>query len=260
MIFLHIGLQKTGTTSLQFSLQELQLLKFPLNKVRYINCNNKNIYTSGNQSFYQDCVRNKFNLKDLKEIGIKNSIITCENFTDPYGSLIGLKNLIKFLESKNLDYEIIYTKRDFDEYAESLYAEFVINSFACEMRSFKIFKKYLKKNINNLETLISSLKIKRFFYSKNINNEIIDYICGKNINTNKIYNNKRKSSIKYDITYLQSVAKKNRIFGWIPTYRKNLRKKHKEDILNAPLIYVFLTYLRSLIRFLISKTKLIQIL
>ena len=53
------------------------------------------------------------------------------------------------------------------------------------------------------------------------------------------------------------VAKKNRIFGWIPTYRKNLRKKHKEDILKAPLIYVFLTYIRSLIRFLISKTNLI---
>ena len=152
---------------------------------------------------------------------------------------------------------LIYTKRDFDEYAESLYAEFVINSLACEMRSFKIFKKYLKKNINNLETLISSLKIKRFFYGKNINNEIINYISGENINTNKIYNNKRKSSIKYEINYLQSIANKNRIFGWITTYRKNLRKKHKEDILNAPLIYVFLTYIRSLIRFLISKTNLI---
>ena len=256
MIFLHIGLQKTGTTSLQFLLQELELLKFPLNKVRYISCNNKNFYTSGNQSFYQDCVRNKFNLKDFKEMGIKNNIITCENFTDLYGGLIGLRNLITFLEIKNIEYEIIYTKRDFDEYAESLYAEFVINSFACEMRSFKIFKKYLKKNINNLETLISSLKIKRFFYSKNINNEIINYICGENINTNKIYNNKRNSSIKYEINYLQSIAKKNRIFGWIPTYRKNLRKKHKEDILNAPLIYVFLTYIRSLIRFLISKTNL----
>ena len=255
MIFLHIGLQKTGTTSLQFSLQELQLLKFPLNKVRYINCNNKKIYTSGNQSFYQDCVRNKFNLKDLEENGIKNSIITCENFTDPYASLIGLKNLIKFLESKNIDYEIIYTNRDFDEYAESLYSEFVINSFACEMRSFKIFKKYLKKHIHNLENLISSLKVKRFTYSENINNEIIDYICGENIYTNKIYNNKRKSSIKYDINYLQSIANKNRIYGWIPTYRKNLRKKHKEDILNAPLIYLFLTYIRSLIRFLISKTN-----
>ena len=39
------------------------------------------------------------------------------------------------------------------------------------MRSFKTFKKYLKKNINNLETLISSLKIKRFFYGKNINDD-----------------------------------------------------------------------------------------
>ena len=53
MIFLHIGLQKTGTTSLQFLLQELQLLKFPLNKVRYVSCNNKNFYTSGNQYFLQ---------------------------------------------------------------------------------------------------------------------------------------------------------------------------------------------------------------
>ena len=102
MIFLHIGLQKTGTTSLQFLLQELQLLKFPLNKVRYISCNNKNFYTSGNQSFYKDCVRNKFNLKDFKEMGIKNNIITCENFTDLYGGLIGLRNLITFLEIKNI--------------------------------------------------------------------------------------------------------------------------------------------------------------
>ena len=90
------------------------------------------------------------------------------------------------------------------------------------------------------------------FFDTNKNDDLPE-----NINTNKIYNNKRKSSIKYEINYLQSIAKKNRIYGWIPTYRKNLRKKHKEDILNAPLIYIFLTYIRSLIRFLISKTNLI---
>ena len=41
MIYIHIGLQKTGTTSLQYILEKMNLLKHPLDKSRYTNSKEK---------------------------------------------------------------------------------------------------------------------------------------------------------------------------------------------------------------------------
>ena len=44
MIYIHIGLQKTGTTSLQYILEKMNLLKHPLDKSRYTNSKEKEFY------------------------------------------------------------------------------------------------------------------------------------------------------------------------------------------------------------------------
>ena len=118
-------------------------------------------------------------------------IITCENFSDPYSKFKGLKNLVRFFELYNIEYKIIYTKRLFDEYAESLYAEFVTNSYTCEMKEFCDFKVNLEKFINKLETFIFKLKTKTFIYSQTVNNEIINYLTSDNKKIKRIEENKK---------------------------------------------------------------------
>ena len=49
MIFIHIGLQKTGTTSLQLLLDRENLLRFPIDPIQKNNQNSKLFYSSGNR-------------------------------------------------------------------------------------------------------------------------------------------------------------------------------------------------------------------
>ena len=53
MLFIHIGLQKTGTTSLQFLLEKSNILKFPLDKVRFVKSIQGSFKSSGNQKFFK---------------------------------------------------------------------------------------------------------------------------------------------------------------------------------------------------------------
>ena len=62
MIYIHIGLQKTGTTSLQYILEKMNLLKHPLDKSRYTNSKEKEFYSSGNQKIFR--YSKKTNLKN----------------------------------------------------------------------------------------------------------------------------------------------------------------------------------------------------
>ena len=63
MIYIHIGLQKTGTTSLQYYLDKNNLLKFPLDPIKRTKINNELFYSSGNQEFF-DIILRVDNLKE----------------------------------------------------------------------------------------------------------------------------------------------------------------------------------------------------
>ena len=121
MIYIHIGLQKTGTTSLQYILEKMNLLKHPLDKLRYTISKEKEFYSSGNQKIFILSTKNKLKKSYFEDKANKNVIISCENFTNPYNKLKGLKNLLSFLTSNNLNFILICTLRDFDNFSNSLY-------------------------------------------------------------------------------------------------------------------------------------------
>ena len=97
MIFLHIGLQKTGTTSLQFILDKENLLRFPIDPVQKSKEKTNLFYSSGNQQFFYRCRRNDLRETDFQSSSKKNIIITCENFSNPDDNLKSLNNLLDYL-------------------------------------------------------------------------------------------------------------------------------------------------------------------
>ena len=249
MIYIHIGLQKTGTTSLQFILNKEKLLTFPIDPVKNIKTKNHLFYSSGNQEFFYLCKRN-----NLKEIYFKNSskkdiIISCENFTNPEDNLNSLRNLLNYLTKKvKKKFVIICTYREHKDYYKSMYAEAVTNSFACEMRLFNEYKSYIDKHIKSLNMLLANYPVKKFFYGKDINNKIFKYISGYDLVEKKLLNNKKNTKYNFEIKNLEEIAKRNRIKGWMPKYRFRLRSKHKKDEFQASFLYILLTYIRSFFR------------
>ena len=245
MIYIHIGLQKTGTTSLQYILEKMNLLKHPLDKSRYTNSKEKEFYSSGNQKIFRLSKKNKLKKSYFEDKANKNVIISCENFTNPYNKLKGLKNLLSFLTSNNLNFILICTLRDFDNFSKSLYIEQVTNSIACEMRTFQSYKKSLKKHLNNLENILSLYPTKIFHYDKNINQNIINFILNKRTFNEILFHNYKNKKISVDFDSVERLAIKNRYLGWLPKYRKDLRMKYKNNNVNPKLHYTFLSFLRS---------------
>ena len=133
MIFIHIGLQKTGTTSLQFLLEKSNILKYPLDRVRFVNSRKGNFKSSGNQKFFKLCRKKELSKYYFENSNKEKKIITCENFSSPYDNLVSLKNLLDFLTIEKIDFKIVYTSRNFEDYSRSLYEEEVTNSLSCEM-------------------------------------------------------------------------------------------------------------------------------
>ena len=69
MIYIHIGLQKTGTTSLQFILNEHKLLKFPLDPVKNIKTKKINFIVLEIKNFFinaKEIILKEFILKILQ--------------------------------------------------------------------------------------------------------------------------------------------------------------------------------------------------
>tara|TARA_B100001093_G_scaffold2596_1_gene2617 strand:+ start:1452 stop:2225 length:774 start_codon:yes stop_codon:yes gene_type:complete len=249
LLFIHIGLQKTGTTSLQYYLKGSKILKNPLDKARFVKTREGHFKTSGNQTFFKKCRNNKLIKSSFANSNREIKIITCENFSSPYDKLISLKNLLNFLTREKINFKILYTSRNFEDFCKSLYVEEVTNSFSCEMRSYKKFRKYTKLHILNLEKIIDKYPLIQFKYSKNVNAEILktllkykknDVIAIGNIKENK-------KNFKVDIKKIEKIAFSNRFFGWLSIYRYKLRYRFKNDYLKAPPIYIFGTYLRSLL-------------
>ena len=245
MIYIHIGLQKTGTTSLQYILQEMNLLKHPLDKIRFKNSKEKEFYSSGNQKIFRYSKQRKLKKSYFEDKAHKNVIISCENFTNPYDKLKGLKNLLNFLASNNLKFILICTLRDFDDFSKSLYIEQVTNSIACEMRTFQSYKKSLKKHLNNLENILSLYPTKIFQYDKNINQNIINFILDKKNFNESLFYNYKNNKISVDFDEIEKLAIKNRYLGWLPKYRKDLRWKYKKNDINPKLNHTILSFLRS---------------
>ena len=245
MIYIHIGLQKTGTTSLQYILKKMNLLKHPLDNLRLINSNEKESYSSGNQKIFRFSRKNKLKKSYFEDKENKNIIISCENFTNPYDKLRGLKNLLSFLNSNNLNFILICTLRDFDDFSRSLYIEEITNSISCEMRTFQSYKKYLKKHLNNLQNILSLYPTKIFHYDKNINQNIIKFIVNKETIDESLFYNYKNKKISVDFKEIEKLAIKNRYLGWLPKYRKDLRMKYKKNNINPKFYYTFLSFLRS---------------
>jgi len=246
MIYIHIGLQKTGTTSLQYYLDKNNLLKFPLNPLKHTKSNSDLFYSSGNQEFFYRCRRNNLKETDFHNSSMKDIIITCENFSNPGDNLKSLKNLLSYLSKTKNKFTIILTLRDFEDYSKSMYAEAVTNSFVCEMRSFKNYRNYLERYLNNLNQLLMDYPLKKFNYSKEINFQIIQFMTSNKFFYKNFFMNKKNANYKYNIRDLEKLAYGNRFKGWIPNYRIKLRRNFKNEPLRAPLYYIFLTYLRSL--------------
>ena len=246
MIYIHIGLQKTGTTSLQYYLDKNNLLKFPLDPIKRSKINNDLFYSSGNQEFFCRCRKNNLKETDFQNLLMKDTIITCENFSNPGDNLKSLKNLLSYLSKTKNKFIIILTLRDFEDYCKSMYAEAVTNSFVCEMRSFNIYRNYLERHFNKLNKLLIDYPVKKFNYSKEINFQIIQFLTSNKFIYENLLMNKKNKHFKYNIKDLEKLAFGNRLKGWIPNYRIKLRKNFKNESLDAPLIYIVLTYLRSL--------------
>ena len=250
MIYIHIGLQKTGTTSLQYFLDRNNLLKFPIDPLKNTKTNSDLFHSSGNQEFFYRCRRNNLKETDFHNLFMKDTIITCENFSNPGDNLKSLKNLLSYLSKTKNKFTIILSLRDFEDYCKSMYAEAVTNSFVCEMRSFKNYRNYLERYINKLNKLLIDYPVKKFNYSKEINFQIIQFITSnKFIYKNLLMN---KKNYKYNTKDLEKLAYGNRLKGWIPNYRIKLRKNFKNESLEAPLYYIVLTYLRSLFALICS--------
>ena len=245
MIYIHIGLQKTGTTSLQYILEKMNLLTHPLDKLRYINSKDKEFYSSGNQKIFRYSKKNKLKKSYFEDKSNKNVIISCENFTNPYDKLRGLKNLLSFLTSNKLNFILICTLRDFDDFSKSLYIEQVTNSIACEMRTFQSYKKSLKKHLNNLQHILSLYPTKIFQYDKNINQNIINFFLDKKTFDESLFNYYKNNKISEDFDTIERLAIKNRYLGWFPKYRKDLRLKYKNNNIDPKFQYTFLSFLRG---------------
>lgn len=251
MIFLHIGLQKTGTTSLQFILDKKNLLRFSIDPIKKNKVKSNLFYSSGNQNFFYRCRRNNLKESDFQSSSEKNIIITCENFSNPDDNLKSLRNLLNYLTRKKKIFIIVLTYRNFEDYCKSMYAEAITNSFVCEMRLFKNYKKSLNLYINKLNKLLFKYPVKRFKYDDKVNFRIFKFITGNDLKGLNIYINTKRQNCNFEIKELEKIAIRNRLRGWIPKYRCHLRRKYKNDDLNANFIYVLLTYLRSLLRVLI---------
>ena len=251
MIFIHIGLQKTGTTSLQFLLEKKNLLRFPIDHIKKNNQKSNFLYSSGNQEFFYRCRRNNFKVNDFENLSRKNIIITCENFSNPDDNLKSLKNLLNHLIKIKEKFVIVITHRDFDDYCKSMYAESITNSFVCEMRPFKKYKKSLRIHINKLNKLLSDYPVKIFKYDEKVNLRIFEFITGNDLKSFPFYYNKKIKNVNFEIKELEKIALLNRLKGWIPKYRSELRFKYKNDFLNANYIYILLTYLRSILRLIV---------
>ena len=254
MLFIHIGLQKTGTTSLQFLLEKSNILKFPLDNVRFVNSIQGSFKSSGNQKFFKKCRKKELSKSFFENSNKEKKIITCENFSSPYDKLISLKNLLNFLTREKIDFRIIYTARNFEDYSRSLYVEEVTNSLSCEMRSFIKFKKYTKLHILNLEKLINSYPLIKFEYSRNVNSKILKYLLSEKFHElefDNILNNKKQFEV--NINEIEKIAFKNRFLGWFRNYRYKVRNKFKNDYFEPPLLYILGTYFRSLLNLFFLK-------
>ena len=251
MIFLHIGLQKTGTTSLQYILNKKNLLRFPIDPIMKIKEKSNFFYTSGNQKFFYRCRRNSFKETDFKSSSNKNVIITCENFSNPDDNLKSLNNLLNYLTNKKKKFIIVLTYRNFEDYCKSMYAEAITNSFVCEMRLYENYKKSLDIHINKLNKLIMDYPVKRFKYDNQINSKIFKFITGNELIDSKIFINNKRQNCNFEIKELEKIAVRNRLNGWIPKYRFALRRKYKNVDFDSSFIYIILTYLRSLLRLII---------
>ena len=85
-------------------------------------------------------------------------------------------------------------------------------------------------------------------------NRVIDsgwYILGNELKSFPFYFNKKIKNVNFEIKELEKIALLNRLKGWIPKYRNELRIKYKNDYLNANYTYILLTYLRSILRLIV---------
>ena len=253
MIYIHIGLQKTGTTSLQYFLREMDLLRFPLDPVRNIKNSDQIFYSSGNQEFFLKCRKNNLEESYFQNLSRKDIVISCENFSNPDDNLVSLNNLLKYLK-RNFpkQFILICTFRDINQYCKSMYVEAVTNSFVCEMRSFEKYKRSLELYLDQLNKLLLEYPSKKFKYDINVNFRIFKYITGDNLVCENVFTNVKDKKICLGIKDLEKLAMRNMLNGWNIKYRSQLRRKYKNDILEASFIYILLTYLRSLCRFIKS--------
>ena len=247
MLYIHIGLQKTGTTALQLALARSCQLVYEFDKPkRVFNELGATLYSSGNQNFFVKCKQNKFSEKDIKLLH-SGGFISSENFTNLVSGTTALKNLLTALKNDDVPYEILITIRNVDEYIESLYAELTTNSLMCEMRSFQHFYEKIKSEFNKLLVILESEPKKIFHYSPRINEEILIYIGARNYN-NLVQQKNSKLNNKLSIGEYEVIAKRNRYLGFSKIYRYKLRNKFKGDNLKASHFYIVFTYLRALLR------------
>lgn len=252
MLYLHIGLQKTGTTALQLALSQSEMLIYAFDRPRKIvHKREVDLYSSGNQKFYLKCKKNIITANDI-ELLRTGGFISCENFTNLVSGISALKNIINILKKNKIDYEILITYRVLDEYIPSLYAELTTNSLMCEMRSYSDFCKKIKKEFTKLQALLEQEPKIEFQYSPEVNDKILEHIGAGQY---RLFNSRKnsKTNQSQNIKYYEAIAVKNRTNGCWKHYRKKLRNKHKGDEFNASHFYVFMTYFRSLMRFALRK-------
>ena len=95
----------------------------------------------------------------------------------------------------------------------------------------------LQKIMPNIRILGSDYKGKEF--------------TGNDLKSFPLYFNKKIKNVNFEIKELEKIALLNRLKGWIPKYRNELRIKYKNDYLNANYTYILLTYLRSILKLIV---------
>lgn len=244
--YIHIGLQKTGTTALQIYLDN-----YHKNINSPFKINQKEIdqsrYTSGHQFIFNLANSNKLSLSLFDKI--QSNFISCENFTNPINNLKAIKNLTQFFCNHNINYEFMLTERSFEDYSESLYFEQVINSFACEVRDYDQFKHDLNSFLGKLNLFLADHPTKRFNFSEHICTDILKYV-GIDVNhwdkTENLYN---VSKTKHRLAVAKKISVLNRKYGYLKNYRRKLRMKYKTDAFSRSHYYCMITYLRAMLRY-----------
>tara|TARA_B100000900_G_scaffold126037_1_gene106385 strand:+ start:181 stop:1239 length:1059 start_codon:yes stop_codon:yes gene_type:complete len=154
-LFLHIGLHKTGTSSIQESLIQN---KANLAKEGILYINNLKIFDNilnidfFNIKFADKCITELENISKSKKNTIKKIIISNESFSgNPFNGYKKLKIIVKYLNeiSKSFETKIILYLRRQDELIESLYIQSIKSGKTALFNDFIKTLKYDSFNWSN---------------------------------------------------------------------------------------------------------------